>query len=167
MLKMDNLKSDPINRVDPPEDHKARAWIWPRVDGKPYEYLVWDKDGKIYHCMHNIWHEGAYIESWDEVPTTEPNLDKWCELKYGAFWAEKAKMEIDASNITTWRGKKIRTKEDGSYYIEKEDGSYENPKSCPVCESTSFEVRNHSLMWHDGDIYCKNCGSFIRYFDAG
>jgi len=39
--------------------------------------------------------------------------------------------------------------------------------SCPDCGSTEFEMRNYSMMWHEGDIHCKNCGRFIRTFDAG
>ena len=39
--------------------------------------------------------------------------------------------------------------------------------TCPDCCSTDFELRNYSMMWHDGDIHCANCGKFIRTFDAG
>lgn len=28
-------------------------------------------------------------------------------------------------------------------------------------------VYNHSPIWHDGDIHCRVCGKFIRYYDAG
>jgi len=38
---------------------------------------------------------------------------------------------------------------------------------CPKCGSTEFEMRNYSMMWHDGDIHCARCGEFIRVFDAG
>ncbi len=40
---------------------------------------------------------------------------------------------------------------------------------CPHCgaDKSQQEVRNHSLMWHDGDVYCTACGGFVRYFDAG
>lgn len=38
---------------------------------------------------------------------------------------------------------------------------------CPKCGSFSREMRNYSMMWHEGDIHCAACGTFIRYFDAG
>lgn len=39
--------------------------------------------------------------------------------------------------------------------------------TCPVCGSHEFEMRNYSMIWHDGDIHCALCGEFIRVFDAG
>ena len=40
--------------------------------------------------------------------------------------------------------------------------------NCPNCGAppSKFVVRNHSLMWHDGDVYCE-CGQYIRPYDAG
>ncbi len=40
---------------------------------------------------------------------------------------------------------------------------------CPKCGSppSEHEVRNHSLMWHDGDVYCTKCGAYVRMYDAG
>lgn len=38
---------------------------------------------------------------------------------------------------------------------------------CPKCHGTNLEVRNHDLMWHDGDVWCIDCDIFIRNFDAG
>ncbi len=38
---------------------------------------------------------------------------------------------------------------------------------CPKCGGTEFEVRNYSMLWHDGDIHCAVCGRYIRGFDAG
>lgn len=41
---------------------------------------------------------------------------------------------------------------------------------CPKCGDDNpdhREMRNYSMMWHEGDIHCTNCGAFIRYFDAG
>ena len=35
------------------------------------------------------------------------------------------------------------------------------------CGSTEFEMRNYSMMWHEGDIHCARCGKYIRAFDAG
>jgi uncharacterized Zn finger protein (UPF0148 family) len=42
-----------------------------------------------------------------------------------------------------------------------------NNTKCPKCGSTEFELKNYSMMWHDGDIHCARCGEFIRRFDAG
>ncbi len=41
------------------------------------------------------------------------------------------------------------------------------PTTCPDCGSAEFEMRNYSLLWHEGDIHCARCGKFIRTFDAG
>lgn len=38
--------------------------------------------------------------------------------------------------------------------------------TCADCGSTKLEVRNHSAMWGDGDIYCEN-GHYVRMFDSG
>lgn len=36
------------------------------------------------------------------------------------------------------------------------------------CENRSGTfMANHSLMWHDGDIMCNDCGKFVRFFGAG
>jgi hypothetical protein len=40
-------------------------------------------------------------------------------------------------------------------------------QKCPSCGGTNFEVRNYSLMWHDGDVYCKDCDVYVRGYDAG
>ncbi len=51
-----------------------------------------------------------------------------------------------------------------SRYLEKRSSAR---NACPHCESKNLEVRNHSFMWHDGDIYCEDCGTYVRDFDAG
>lgn len=40
---------------------------------------------------------------------------------------------------------------------------------CPKCGSLpkDHEVRNHSLMWGDGDVYCTKCDAYVRMYDAG
>jgi transcription elongation factor Elf1 len=45
---------------------------------------------------------------------------------------------------------------------------FDFPK-CPKCgsESSRHEVRNYDMMWHDGDVYCKDCGTYVRGYDAG
>jgi hypothetical protein len=36
-----------------------------------------------------------------------------------------------------------------------------------LCGSEKFTIKNHSLIWHDGDVHCQQCGMYIRDFDAG
>ena len=39
---------------------------------------------------------------------------------------------------------------------------------CMKCETSGkAEVRNHSAIWGDGDVYCSNCGAYIRMWDSG
>lgn len=38
---------------------------------------------------------------------------------------------------------------------------------CRQCGSTNTSVYNHSLMWHDGDVVCDDCGRYVRMYDAG
>jgi hypothetical protein len=41
-------------------------------------------------------------------------------------------------------------------------------KKCPVDQThEGYEVRNYDEMWRDGDIHCKQCGAYIRMYDAG
>lgn len=37
---------------------------------------------------------------------------------------------------------------------------------CGACPQYQ-EIRDYSMMWHDGEIHCTRCGNFIRDFDAG
>lgn len=39
--------------------------------------------------------------------------------------------------------------------------------ACRQCGSEDTRVENHSMMWHDGDIVCNDCGRYVRMFDAG
>ena len=41
--------------------------------------------------------------------------------------------------------------------------------NCPKCGAppSKHEVKNHSILWGDGDVYCTECGSFVRIYDAG
>jgi glucosamine-phosphate N-acetyltransferase len=39
--------------------------------------------------------------------------------------------------------------------------------ACPKCASRNTSVKNHSLMWHDGDITCDICETYVRMYDAG
>lgn len=40
---------------------------------------------------------------------------------------------------------------------------------CPKCDSppSDHEVRNYSMMWHDGDVVCTKCETYVRGWDAG
>lgn len=38
--------------------------------------------------------------------------------------------------------------------------------TCATCGSTNTEVRNHDLMWGDGDVYCEN-DHYVRMWDSG
>lgn len=40
-------------------------------------------------------------------------------------------------------------------------------KPCPKCGGKNFEVINYDMMWHDGDVYCVDCGAYVRMYDAG
>jgi hypothetical protein len=35
------------------------------------------------------------------------------------------------------------------------------------CNNPKPQMVNYSMMWHEADIICNNCGKFIRYWDAG
>lgn len=38
--------------------------------------------------------------------------------------------------------------------------------TCATCGSDKIEVRNHSAMWGDGDVYCEN-NHYVRMWDSG
>lgn len=38
---------------------------------------------------------------------------------------------------------------------------------CPKCGSGNTSVHNYSMMWHDGDVICDDCGTYVRGYDAG
>ena len=41
---------------------------------------------------------------------------------------------------------------------------------CPKCSSppgVAHEVRNFSQISRDGDVYCRECGTYVRDYDAG
>lgn len=40
---------------------------------------------------------------------------------------------------------------------------------CPECGSSgkNHYMTNYDAMWHEGDIYCSLCDTFVRYYDAG
>src|SRR5260370_26781538 len=41
-------------------------------------------------------------------------------------------------------------------------------KSCPKCGTTDhLYVKNHDMMWHDGEVWCRKCNVYVREYDAG
>lgn len=38
---------------------------------------------------------------------------------------------------------------------------------CSRCACGKTEIRNYDAMWHDGQVHCKDCGTYIREYDAG
>ena len=42
-------------------------------------------------------------------------------------------------------------------------------RDCPNCGAPprEQEIRNYSMMWHDGDVHCTRCGAYVRMRDAG
>lgn len=43
----------------------------------------------------------------------------------------------------------------------------ENRNVCGGCGSTNVKLENYSMMWHDGDMVCQDCGGYVRMWDAG
>jgi len=50
--------------------------------------------------------------------------------------------------------------------LNKLDG-IDDRNMCKVCGGDNLELRNYDMMWHDGDIYCKDCNIRVRGYDAG
>lgn len=55
------------------------------------------------------------------------------------------------------------------YKCKKTNGLFGIHTHCPNCDSPpeNHEIRNYSMMWHEGDIHCKLCGTYVRMYDAG
>jgi hypothetical protein len=39
--------------------------------------------------------------------------------------------------------------------------------ACPACASQRTSVQSFNEVWRDGDIFCDDCGAYVRMFDAG
>lgn len=52
---------------------------------------------------------------------------------------------------------------------QKEVWSLYTHQHCPKCGAgpEDQEIRNYNMMWHDGDIHCIKCGTYVRDYDAG
>jgi hypothetical protein len=49
-----------------------------------------------------------------------------------------------------------------------ENSTFSSKSTCQKCGAVGkTELRNYSMMWHEGDIHCTVCGAFIRVYDAG
>jgi len=44
-----------------------------------------------------------------------------------------------------------------------------NHTHCPKCNSApeNHRLENYDPKWHDGDIFCNGCDTFVRDWDAG
>jgi hypothetical protein len=42
-------------------------------------------------------------------------------------------------------------------------------KHCPKCNASpdTHVMHNYDAMWHEGDIHCGICDTFVRSYDAG
>lgn len=57
-------------------------------------------------------------------------------------------------------------KNEADYWLALRDWR-EARNTCPECQSQNTSIRNHNLMWGDGDIVCDDCETFVRFFDSG
>lgn len=68
-----------------------------------------------------------------------------------------------------------RKAENGDVYSMAEPRKPSGPEIvCPnkdcaesLKERSEYEIRNYNPTWHDGDIHCIKCGTYIRGFDGG
>jgi len=37
---------------------------------------------------------------------------------------------------------------------------------CQECGSNNTYIKNYDMMWYDGKLHCRDCGTFIRDWDA-
>lgn len=49
----------------------------------------------------------------------------------------------------------------GTFHMSGQDDT------CPKCGCKKIKLKNYSMMWHDGDVHCAKCDTFIRFWDAG
>ena len=38
---------------------------------------------------------------------------------------------------------------------------------CPRCDGTKFELRNYEEFWRTGNLFCRECGSFVSRYKEG
>ena len=53
--------------------------------------------------------------------------------------------------------------------IITERSKYNEEDLCPNCGSTPKDhiLEDYDMMWHDGNVMCKLCGTKVRNYDAG
>lgn len=39
--------------------------------------------------------------------------------------------------------------------------------TCPECGGTELRMENYSMMWHEADLVCEACDTYVRMWDAG
>jgi len=37
--------------------------------------------------------------------------------------------------------------------------------TCKKCGSKDLEMKNFNQIWRDADLYCRDCGAFVRVWD--
>lgn len=79
-----------------------------------------------------------------------------CDNTSARLWPEYPRREYDE-----WQGAQRISDQKRSIPAVQTD--------CPNCGAppSQHQLRNYSMMWHDGDIYCRNCGAYVRMYDAG
>lgn len=43
----------------------------------------------------------------------------------------------------------------------------QHDNTCPECSGTKTRMENYDMMWHEADIVCDGCDTYIRMWDAG
>lgn len=43
----------------------------------------------------------------------------------------------------------------------------QHDNTCPECGGTDTRMENYSMMWHEADIVCNGCDTYVRMWDAG
>jgi len=39
--------------------------------------------------------------------------------------------------------------------------------TCPECGGTELRMENYDMMWHEADLVCQACDTYVRMWDAG
>ncbi len=86
--------------------------------------------------------------------------------------AEKQKKHDDAISALHAEFKRLKEASPHLPYWEGDIGEalsrYQDARNvCPECGSKSTRMENYSMMWHEGDIVCNDCDTYVRGFDAG
>lgn len=52
-------------------------------------------------------------------------------------------------------------------YKEAFGAARRHDNTCPECGGTKLRLENYDMMWHDGDLVCEACDTYVRMWDAG